>query len=205
MGLEELIDNCKKGNRKAQEQLYRKYADRLFGICLKYSRNNQEAEDNLHDSFITIFAKIDQYKFKGSFEGWLKRITINTVLLKYRKEEHLNVVTDNIEEEVEIDNGYEDIELSTLLGYIQELPNKYRLTFNLYVLDGYTHKEIAEKLGTSAGTSKSNLARAKAILKEKIETDRTKIIVGLLIFYVRQALKPKRKNKYQGPNQLRHE
>ncbi len=147
-----------------------------------------EAEDNLHDSFITIYAKISQYKFKGSFEGWLKRITINTVLQKYRKEEHLNVVSDNIEEVVEVDSAYSEIDLSTLLGYIQELPNKYRLTFNLYVMDGHTHKEIGEKLGTSAGTSKSNLARAKAILKEKIETDRAKIIVGLLVFYGRTDL-----------------
>ena len=78
--LEELIDKCKKGNRKAQEQLYRKYSHILFGICLKYSRNKMEAEDNLHDSFMTIFDKIGQYKSKGSFEGWIKRITVNTIL-----------------------------------------------------------------------------------------------------------------------------
>lgn len=169
MSLEELIHNCKKGNRRAQEQLYRQYSGVLFGICLKYSRNRTEAEDNLHDSFMTIFHKMEQYGFKGSFEGWLKRITINTVLQKYRKEEYLNVITDNVEEEQYVETGYEDIDLPTLLKYIQELPNKYRLTFNLYVLDGYTHKEIATLLGTSPGTSKSNLARARVILKEKIE------------------------------------
>ncbi len=138
-------------------------------MCLKYSRNKTEAEDNLHDSFITIFDKLDQFSFKGSFEGWIKRITVNTVLQKYRKDQHLNVVSEDIEDEIEVDTEDTDISLSTLLGYIQELPHKYRLTFNLYVLDGYSHKEIGEMLGTSIGTSKSNLARAKAILRDKIE------------------------------------
>ncbi len=170
MSLKKLIHNCKRGDRKAQEQLYKNYAQLLFGICLKYSRNKTEAEDNLHDSFMTIYEKIGQYKFKGSFEGWIKRVTVNTVLQKYRKDEYLKVVTENVAQVSEIDSDSEflDIELPTLLGYIQELPNKYRLTFNMYVLDGYTHKEISEKLGTSEGTSKSNLARARMILKEKI-------------------------------------
>lgn len=183
MSLQQLIDQCKKEDRKAQEQLYRQYSHILFGSCLKYSRNKTEAEDNLHDSFITIFDKISQYKGKGSFEGWMKRITVNTVLQKYRKEEHLNVVSENQEEHIEVDSGYADIGLDILLQYIQELPNKYRLTFNLYVLDGYSHKEISTLLGTSAGTSKSNLARARMILKEKIENEQNKAIIGLLIFF----------------------
>ena len=170
MSQEELIIQCKKGDRKAQEQLYRKYAAVLFGICLKYSKNKTEAEDSLHDSFMTIYDKIEQYKSKGSFEGWMKRITVNTVLQKYRREEPLNVVHENTTEEVTIDSSFEEIGLQTLLEYIRELPNKYRTTFNLYVLDGYTHKEISELLGTTIGTSKSNLARAKMLLKEKIES-----------------------------------
>ena len=175
MSLKELIHSCKRGDRIAQEQLYRDYAQILFGICLKYSRNKTEAEDNLHDSFMTIYDKIGQYKFKGSFEGWIKRITVNTVLQKYRKEEYLKVVNDNIAEESESDSDYLDIELPTLLRYIQELPNKYRLTFNMYVLDGFTHKEISEQLGTSEGTSKSNLARARMILKDKIKKENINI------------------------------
>ncbi len=173
--LKELISGCKKGDRKAQEQLYRKYSKILFGVCLKYSRNKVEAEDNLHDCFMTIYDKIGQYKSKGSFEGWMKRIAVNTVLQKYRKQQHLNVVTENLIEEIELDAGYGDISLQTLLKYIQELPNKYRLTFNMYVLDGYTHKEISEALGTSLGTSKSNLARARMILKEKIKKENINI------------------------------
>jgi len=172
LSLEKLITNCKKGNRKAQEELYRKYAGVLYGMCLKYSRNKTEAEDNLHDSFMVIYDKISQFSQKGSFEGWMKRITVNTVLQKYRKEPHLSVVSENKADIIDIDVDHaNDIELATLLHYIQELPNKYRLTFNLYVLDGYTHKEISALLGTTTGTSKSNLARAKMILKEKIEKE----------------------------------
>lgn len=175
MSLKKLIQHCKKGDRKAQEQLYRKYASILFGLCLKYSRNKTEAEDNLHDSFLTIFEKIDQFKFKGSFEGWIKRITVNTVLQKYRKDQYLKLVTENTEEEAEVDYEFADIQLSTLLQYVQELPTKYRLTFNLYVLDGYTHKEISEMLGTSQGTSKSNLSRARMILRERIKKENINI------------------------------
>ncbi len=176
MDLEELIHNCKQGKRKAQAELYRKYSGILFGMCLKYSRNKIEAEDNLHDSFITIFDKIDQFNFKGSFEGWIKRITVNTVLQKYRKEQYMDVVSENVGEDItEVDVDQVDISLSTLLGHIQDLPNKYRITFNLYVLDGYSHKEISEMLGTSTGTSKSNLARAKMILREKIEKENINI------------------------------
>lgn len=169
MTLDELITNCKKGKRKAQEELYKRYSGILYGMCLKYSRNKTEAEDNLHDSFMTIFDKIGQFNHKGSFEGWIKRITVNTVMQKYRKEQYLKVVNENIGDEVEIEEHLPDISLDVLLKYVQELPNKYRLTFNLYVLDGYSHKEISEMLGTSLGTSKSNLSRARMILKEKIE------------------------------------
>ena len=175
MDLEALIDNCKKGDRLAQAELYHKYSAVLFGMCLKYSRNRVEAEDSLHDSFMTIFSKLDQYGFQGSFEGWIKRITVNTVLQKYRKQQHLNLVSEEVEGPEEVDMDHTDISLSTLLGYIQDLPQKYRLTFNLYVLDGYSHKEISEMLGTSIGTSKSNLARAKTILRDKIEKKKINI------------------------------
>lgn len=181
MSQEELILHCKKGDRRAQEQLYRTYSGVLYAICVKYSKNKTEAEDSLHDSFMTIYEKIGQFTSKGSFEGWMKRITVNTVLQKYRKEEHLSVVNENTEEELVVETEDQDISLQTLLGYIQELPNKYRTTFNLYVLDGHTHKEIGELLGTTAGTSKSNLARARILLKEKIETKVLHTIIGIAI------------------------
>ncbi len=184
MSLEDLVHNCKQGNRTAQEQLYRQYAGVLFGICLKYSSNKTEAEDSLHDSFMTIFDKIGQYRAKGSFEGWIKRITVNTVLQKYRKKEHLKIVSENTKDEIEVETHQEHIDLQTLLGYIQQLPNKYRLTFTMYVLDGYSHKEIGQQLGTSEGTSKSNLSRARVLLKQKIETDHNTSAMGILFLVV---------------------
>jgi len=170
VSLERLIKNCIKQDAQAQSQLYKQYASKLFSLCLKYSKNYAEAEDNLHDAFITVFSKIDQYNNKGSFEGWLKRIAINTSLQRYRENVGVYDITDegNIED-VSVDINDKDLSIDFLLGLIQELPDRYRLVFNLYVLDGYTHVEISELINISIGTSKSNLARARLILKDKIE------------------------------------
>lgn len=144
------------------------YSKKLFALCLKYAKNYADAEDVLQDSFIVIFNKIEQYKGEGSFEGWMKRIVINVALQKYRQKTRLEVVRD---EEV-VDETYinveEDLEADFLLSLIQQLPNQYRLVFNLYALDDFSHKEIAEMLQISEGTSKSNLSRARSILKDKI-------------------------------------
>ena len=175
MILEELIIRCVEGDRSAQEYLYRKYSSKLYGVCLKYSRNKTEAEDNLHDSFMIIYDKIGQFRASGSFEGWLKRITVNTILQKYRKETYLSQLPEQYGDATDESQPHLEVSLSTLLQYIQELPHKYRLTFNLYVLDGYSHKEISEQLGTSTGTSKSNLARARNILKKKIKNQKIHI------------------------------
>lgn len=170
MSLDTLIQKCKKYDTKAQSQLYKLFSSKLFALCLKYSRNHAEAEDNLHDAFVTIFEKMSQYKYKGSFEGWLKRIVINTTLQKYRGKGVFNIVNeDDIEDKlIEVEDYNVDIDF--LLYSIQELPDRYRLVFNLYALDGYSHKEIAEMLKITTGTTKSNLARARMILKNKIET-----------------------------------
>lgn len=169
MGLKLLIKKCQKRDIKAQEQLYKLFADKLFAVCLKYSSNYQQAEDNLQDAFMMIFKKIGQYNDTGSFEGWLKRVTINTALQKYRKQTLFEIVREDHLREPEIEIDDDSISVDYLLRIIQELPDRYRQVFNLYVLDGYSHKEIAEILGISTGTSKSNLARARVILKEKIE------------------------------------
>jgi len=170
LSLDQLIQKCKKNDTKAQIQIYKLFSGKLFALCLKYSRNHVEAEDNLQDAFVTIFEKISQYKHIGSFEGWLKKIVVNTALQRYRKKGVISLVNeDNIEGdtiETEDDDG---IDIDFLLLCIQELPDRYRLVFNLYVLDGYSHKEIAKKLDISTGTTKSNLARARMILKNKIE------------------------------------
>lgn len=169
MSLDQLIHDCKNNDTKAQEQLYRLFSSKLFAICLKYSRNYAEAEDNLQDGFLIVFDKIHLYNFKGSFEGWIKRIMINNILQQYRKVSFLELTHENIadEPEVEID---ETVSLDFLMKIIQELPDRYRLVFNLYVIDGYSHNDIADMLDISTGTSKSNLSRARVILKEKIES-----------------------------------
>ena len=169
MSLEKLIEKCKNRDLKAQSEVYHLFAGKLFALCLKYSKNHQDAQDNLQDGFITIFKKIDQYQFKGSFEGWLKRIMINTALQKYREKSVLNLVTEEIPERVEVEVDEEEVSLDFLLNLIQQLPNQYRLVFNLYVLDGFSHKEIAKMLGISEGTSKSNLSRARMTLKKRLD------------------------------------
>tara|TARA_B100000949_G_C14097067_1_gene372495 strand:+ start:153 stop:677 length:525 start_codon:yes stop_codon:yes gene_type:complete len=168
--LDELILKCKKQDSKAQGALYKRYSGILFSICLRYSPNKTEAEDSLQDAFLTIFKKIEQYKGKGSFEGWIKRITVNTVLQKYRKQRVYSIEDEaQVEHEDDVTVDTETVPLDFLLKIIQELPDQYRLVFTLYVLDDYSHKEIAKMLGISDGTSKSNLARARGILKTKID------------------------------------
>lgn len=169
MSLDQLIEQCKKNNAQAQSQLYKLYASKLFSICLKYSRNYAEAEDNLQDAYITIFKKINQFKSQGSLEGWMKRITINTALQRYRSVGVFDIINEDQIEDVTVEINDDAISIDFLLNIIQELPDRYRLVFNLYALDDYSHKEIANLLDISTGTSKSNLARARLILKEKIE------------------------------------
>lgn len=170
MTLEELILNCKKQDLKAQEELYKKFSGILFSVCLKYSPNYHEAEDNLQDAFITIFKRIEQFKGKGSFEGWMKRVTVNTVLQKYRKQKVFKLSNEEqLEEEAVVEVENNAVPLDFLLKIVQELPDRYRLVFTMYVLDDYAHKEISDLVGISVGTSKSNLARARGILKTKIE------------------------------------
>lgn len=169
MKIEQLIKQCIKNDRKAQNELFRMYKDSLFFISLKYCRNEVDAEDNLHDAFITIFQKIKTFKGKGSFEGWMKRITIFKAIDKYKeiKPVAIEINNDLLEDTVEVEND-EDLSIDQLLKLIQELPDQYRLVFNLYQLDGYSHKEIASLLNISEGTSKSNYHRAKLTLREKI-------------------------------------
>ena len=168
MALEKIIADCKKNHPKAQEQLYQLFAKKFFGVCLKYSRNYDDAQDILQDGFIIIFTKISQYSGKGSFEGWAKRILINTALQRFKEIRFLEVLDDSIAE-VELELDDDKISLDYLLQIIHELPDQYRIVFSLYVLDGYSHKEISEMLNISTGTTKSNLYRARLILKEKIE------------------------------------
>lgn len=168
MILEKLISECQKNQPKAQAQLYQLFEKKFFGLCLKYSSSYADAEDTLQEGFLTIFRKINQYSGKGSFEGWAKRILINNALQKYKEVRFMEVLNDNIPD-VDLEIEEEEIALDYLLQIIQELPDQYRIVFSLYVLDDYSHQEISEMLSISTGTTKSNLHRARLILKEKIE------------------------------------
>jgi RNA polymerase sigma-70 factor (ECF subfamily) len=169
LNLDQLIKACKKQQLSAQSELYITYKDTLYTLCLKYCKNTEEAEDNLQDAFLSIFQNIKRYKGKGSFEGWMKRITINKAIDKYKKDLFVDSeINDDLLADTEIEAIEHQLPLDTILNVIQELPNRYRLIFNLYEMDGFSHKEIADLLKISVGTSKSNLHRAKLILKEKI-------------------------------------
>lgn len=166
-----LIEACCSNDRKAQRDVYSLLSSKLYSSCLKYASSEQDAQDILQDAFITIFKKIHQFNHKGSFEGWCRRIVINTALARYRRNK-IKTVSDenriiNLEVEVEVDD-VPDISLQQLLQFVQELPDRYRLVFSFYTLDGYSHKEIAALMEITVGTSKSNLSRAKVSLQEKV-------------------------------------
>lgn len=168
--LSRLIKDCAAGKSKAQARLYQLFAPRMYGVCLRYSKDATEAEDNLQDGFIKIFEKIGTFRHEGSFEGWMRRIMVNVSLEKYRRQNVLQTVDDLTPFEMpdmndEIISG---ISANDLLALISDLPPRYRMVFNLYVLEGMNHKEIAEEMHISEGTSKSNLARARIILKKQI-------------------------------------
>lgn len=171
MVLDELIHKCKDNNRKAQKEIYDRLSTTLYTSCLKYARNREDAQDILQDAFITIFKKIDQFNHKGSFEGWCRRIAVNTALMKYRGAKVVNLVHEEQikDEALDIQEEVQELDLNILLQMVQELPDRYRMVFSLYVLDDYSHKEIAQMLNISEGTSKSNLARARYNLKEAIQ------------------------------------
>lgn len=142
----------------------------MFGVCLQYSDNYEDAKDILQEGFIKVFSNLNQFKGKGSFEGWIRRIMVNTALEKYRDKHYLNSVNEDEAEKLERTdiNILDEISAKDLLKVIQELSPRYRMVFNLFAIEGYSHKEISALLDISEGTSKSNLSRARAILQEKL-------------------------------------
>jgi RNA polymerase sigma factor (sigma-70 family) len=170
--IKDIISGCLDGNRRDQELLYRRHASKLFAVSLQYSGNDEEARDILQEGFIKIFENLQHYKHEGSFEGWMRRIVVNTALEKYRSRHNLYRV-DDIDSIVEPEadpetEDYSGLEAVDLLFIIRELPPKYRMVFNLYAIEGYSHKEISSMLNISEGTSKSNLSRARTILQRRV-------------------------------------
>ena len=165
----DLIQKCIQGNLIAQKSLYHLYSKKFYAICLRYAKHEEVAQDILQDSFIKIFTKINTFKGEGSFEGWMKRIVIHTSIEYYRRKESWQEY-DALSSDVSFADTYElDVDMETILKWIQELPDGYRVVFNMYVIEGYSHSEIAQELGISEGTSKSQLFKAKALMKSKID------------------------------------
>jgi len=165
-----IISDCIDGSRKAQSMLYHHFAPKMFGVCLRYAKDATEAEDNLQDGFIKVFANLKNFRHDGSLEGWIRRIMINVSLEKLRKQHLLYPVEDvSIYDSVNFsDDVISKIAADDLMKIVQQLPPRYRMVFNLYVIEGFSHQEIAKEMDITQGTSKSNLARAREILKKKV-------------------------------------
>jgi RNA polymerase sigma factor (sigma-70 family) len=165
---EELIKGCLRQERSAQQRLYDLYSSKMYGICYRYVKNPMEAEDVLITAFTKIFERIQQFKGDGSFEGWIRRIMVNEALTHLRKSRtmYLETEIEQAEREPDYDRLADQLQAEDLLKMIGELPAGYRVVFNMYAIDGYSHKEIAEQLGISENTSKSQLSRARTYLQK---------------------------------------
>jgi RNA polymerase sigma-70 factor (ECF subfamily) len=171
-----IFEGVLKGKRHAQNMLYKKYAPLMLGICMRYAHNKAEAEDMMQEGFIKIFTSVSGYRGDGSFEGWMKRIMVNTAITYFKKNQKHQYHTDmdEVDETLSLDEDHEsDLEevnlpKQKLMELIQSLPEGYRMVFNLYVFEQYSHKDIADQLGVSVNTSKSQLSKARRMLVSKI-------------------------------------
>lgn len=168
---ETLIRACQRGDAAAQREVYTRFSRRMLGVCTRYLKDPMEAEDVMISGFVRLFEKIEQFQFAGSFEGWIRRIMVNEALQQIRRSHHLQLET-NVEEVYHdaavwhLDS--DELEVADLLALVNQLPDGYRTVFNLYAIEGYSHKEIAEQLSISESTSKSQLSRARALLQERL-------------------------------------
>lgn len=167
----ELISRCRAGERKAQEMLYKQFASKMLGVCLRYATDRMEAEDMLQNGFIRVFQKLADYRGEGSFEGWIRRIMVHCSIEYYRKHHKMMQVVDFESEglDVAVDaSALARLGAAEMMALVQTLSPGYRMVFNLYAIEGYSHREISETMGISEGASKSQLSRARAILRELV-------------------------------------
>lgn len=167
-----LIQNCVKGEPVAQRKLFEKFAPKMMTVCLRYMKDTQEAEDVLQDGFIKVFQNLKTYQNSGSLEGWIRRIIVNTALDQIRKNRKIGFTEDVEEVGYKIENTdftFEGLVADDLLKMIADLPDGYKVVFNMFAIEGYSHKEIAETLGITESTSKSQFSRARAFLRSKLE------------------------------------
>ncbi len=165
----ELVAGCQKGDPFYQRALYERYHRLMFGVCLRYTDNRDDAQDILQEGFIRVFKHIHTFRGTGSFEGWVRRIMVHTSIEHYRRNSRYFMVDVKEASDVKLDaDAMSALSRDEILGLVQELPSGYRTVFNLYAIEGYSHQEIADTLGISTGTSKSQLSRAKRLLQEKL-------------------------------------
>jgi RNA polymerase sigma-70 factor, ECF subfamily len=173
--LDDIVKKCVKGDRKAQQELYKVFYSKMMGVCYRYSNNAEDAKDLLQDGFVKVFSNLNKYNFNGSLEGWIRRIIVNTAIDHFRKNKNVFLVGDDdgyILENNKVESAssiYSQFGVEDIMAAIQSLSPAYKTVFNLYAIEGYPHKDIAKKLNISEGTSKSNLAKAKKNLKEMLE------------------------------------
>jgi RNA polymerase sigma factor (sigma-70 family) len=168
----DLLRGCLNGDRRAQESLYKQYSGKMYAVCLRYAKDADEAQDILQEGFIKVFNSLEKFRNEGSFEGWIRRIFVNTSIEQYRKAHNKQHFVDSEELEVEDKaiTAMSKLAEKDVIMLIQQLSPGYRQVFNMYVIEGFSHKEIADVLGINEGTSKSQLARAKQMLQKKIES-----------------------------------
>ncbi len=166
----ELIEGCIRENRMCQEEVFRRYAGKMMSVCLRYTRHRMEAEDILQDAFIKVFDNLDKFQHKGSFEGWIRRIVINTALKNYSRKSfsHEQIGVEYYPDVPVEPSVYSDLGEEVLMRLIADLPEGYRVVFNLYAIEGYSHKEIADALGIQESTSRSQLVKARKLLQVQI-------------------------------------
>ena len=167
----DLIQGSVEGNREIQEVLYHRFSPKMYAVCLRYSGNAVDAQDLLQEGFIKVFKNLSKFRGDGSFEGWMRRIFLNTSIEHYRKKVNMLSVTETQEVTIEDKewNVLDNLAEKDIMSMIHELSPGYRVVFNMHVIEGYSHKEIADILGINEGTSKSQLARAKGVLKKMVE------------------------------------
>jgi RNA polymerase sigma factor (sigma-70 family) len=167
----DIIEGCILGNPRMQRMLYEKFSPKMYALCIRYAGNTDDAQDILQDGFVKVFGNIARFKGTGSFEGWIRRIIVNTAIEHFRKKNTLQVIDEHTENQLADDhtNIFNLLEAKELLEIIKSMPAGYRTVFNLYAVEGYTHKEIAAMMNLTEGTSKSQYARAKSWLQERIK------------------------------------
>jgi RNA polymerase sigma-70 factor (ECF subfamily) len=176
---EQIIEGCLSGKRKAYNRLYRKYAAVMMGICMRYCKNRDDAEDVLQEGFIKVFSNMEKYRHEGSFEGWIKRIMVNTAIdhyqsnLRHAYHKDINAIEETtiLDSQIHHDpdpSPFLEMPKEKLISLIQSLPDGYRMVFNLFAIEGYTHRQIADSLGVTENTSKTQLMKARRSLREKL-------------------------------------